>query len=48
MALVVIAPVIGKYIGFDLEATMNDIVTIVGTIGVIYFRITAKKALKLK
>jgi uncharacterized membrane protein len=48
MALVVMAPVVSNYIGFDFGATLNDLVTIAGSIGVIYFRITAKKALKVK
>jgi len=48
MALVAIAPIVSKYIGFDVEATMNDLVTVVGCIGVIWFRITAKQVLKFK
>lgn len=45
-AIVMIAPVISRLIGFDVEATLQDLLTIAGSVAVIYFRITATKALK--
>ena len=45
-AILIIAPVISRLVGFDVEATLQDLVTIAGTAAVIYFRITATKALK--
>lgn len=45
-AIVMIAPVISRLIGFDVEATLQDLLTIAGSIAVIYFRFTATKALK--
>lgn len=46
MALVAIAPLLSSKVGFDLPATLNDVLEIVGIAGVIWFRITAKTALK--
>jgi hypothetical protein len=45
-ALVALAPVATKLLGFDVDATLNDILTIVGIAGVIYFRIKATATLK--
>lgn len=44
-ALVTIAPLISSLLGFDLGATMSNIVEIAGIVGVIYFRITASTKL---
>ena len=35
-----------KLLGIDVDATLNDILTIAGIAGVIYFRITATAKLK--
>ena len=45
MALVAAAPVLTSLLGFDMNATLADILTIVGTVGAIYFRIRATKKL---
>jgi hypothetical protein len=45
-ALVVLAPLATKLLGFDVDATLNDILTIAGIAGVIYFRINATTKLK--
>lgn len=45
-AILIIAPVISRLVGFDVEATLQDLVTIAGTAAVIYFRITATNKLK--
>ena len=45
MALVAAAPVLTSVLGFDMNATLADILTIVGTLGAIYFRIRATKKL---
>lgn len=45
-AIVMLAPVVSKYIGFDLEATLQDVVTAAGALAVIYFRIKAVKIVK--
>jgi hypothetical protein len=45
-ALVALAPVATKLLGFDVDATLNDILTIAGIAGVIYFRINATAKLK--
>jgi hypothetical protein len=45
-ALVALAPVATKLLGFDVNATLNDILTIAGIAGVIYFRINATAKLK--
>lgn len=41
MALVAAAPVLTNVVGFDLGATLDDVLSIVGLVGVIYFRINA-------
>lgn len=46
--LVMLAPVISKFAGFDVDATLTDILTIAGAAGAIYFRVTASKKLKFK
>ena len=45
--LVTVAPVLSKLAGFDVDATLADILTIVGAVGAIWFRIKATKAIKL-
>jgi hypothetical protein len=47
MALVAIAPILSKYLGFDVGETLQDFITIVGIIGAMWFRISATKSLKL-
>lgn len=46
--LIVLAPMLSKFLGFDLGATMDDILIIVGAVGAIYFRITATKKIEPK
>lgn len=43
--LVMLAPVLSKILGFDVDATLADILTIAGAISAIYFRIIAKSTL---
>lgn len=43
--LVSIAPFLSKLLGFDIDATLTDILTIAGAVGAIYFRISATKKL---
>jgi hypothetical protein len=45
-ALIILAPIATKFLGFDVSATLNDILTIAGIAGVIYFRIKATSTLK--
>lgn len=45
-AVVVLAPAITRLVGFDVEATIQDIITIAGAASVIYFRIKASKLIK--
>lgn len=45
-ALVILAPIATKFLGFDVSATLNDILTIAGIAGVIYFRINATSKLR--
>ena len=45
-ALVVLAPIITKLVGFDVDTVLADILTIAGAAGAIYFRITASTKLK--
>ena len=47
MALVALAPFLSTKLGFDFGATLNDVLTIVGLVGVVYFRVKATKAIKL-
>lgn len=44
--LVMLAPIISRMAGFDVDATLTDILTIAGAVGAIYFRVTASKKLK--
>lgn len=44
--LVTLAPFISKLAGFDIDATLADILTIAGAAGAIYFRISATQKLK--
>ena len=46
--LVTLSPLLTKVLGFDLGATMDDILTIAGAVGVIYFRVTATSKLSVK
>jgi hypothetical protein len=43
--LVTVAPFLSKLVGFDIDATLADVLTIAGAVGAIYFRITASKKL---
>ena len=43
--LVTLAPFITKLVGFDIDATLADILTIAGAAGAIYFRVTASTKL---
>lgn len=45
--LVMLAPLITKMVGFDVDATLTDILTIAGAAGAIYFRVTASKKIKI-
>lgn len=45
-AVVVIAPALTRMIGFDVEATIQDLITIAGAVSVIYFRVKASKLIK--
>ena len=44
--LVTLAPIISRLAGFDVDATLADILTIAGAAGAIYFRVTASTKLK--
>lgn len=44
--LVSIAPFLSRVLGFDVDATLADILTIAGAAGAIYFRVTATEKLK--
>jgi hypothetical protein len=46
--LVSVAPFLSKLLGFDIDATLTDILTIAGAGAAIYFRITATKQLVSK
>ena len=48
MVLVTLAPLLSKMLGFDLGATMDDVLTITGAVGAIYFRITATQKVIVK
>lgn len=48
MILVTISPFLSKLLGFDFGATLDDVLTVAGAIGAIYFRVTASDKLKLK
>ena len=43
--LVTLAPFASKLVGFDIDATLADILTIAGAAGAIYFRATASTKL---
>ena len=43
--LVMLAPLLSKMLGFDVDATLADVLTIVGAIGAIYGRAMASKKL---
>lgn len=45
--LVMLAPLISKTVGFDVDATLTDILTIAGAVGAIYFRVSASQKLKM-
>ena len=45
--LITLSPLLSKPLGFDLGATMDDLLVIAGAAGAIYFRITASEKLKL-
>jgi len=45
--LITLSPLLSKLLGFDLGATMDDLLVIAGAAGAIYFRITASEKLKL-
>lgn len=47
MALVALAPVISTFVGFDFGQTLNDFLTVVGILGMVWFRIKASKTIKL-
>lgn len=47
MILVTISPFLSKLVGFDFGATLDDVLTIAGAIGAIYFRIKASEKLIL-
>lgn len=44
--LVTLAPIISRLAGFDVDATLADILTIAGAVGAVYFRIAASTKLK--
>lgn len=44
--LVTVTPVLSRMIGFDIDATLTDILTIVGAGAAIYFRVKAKATLE--
>jgi len=43
--LVTLSPILTQVLGFDMDATLADILTVVGAGAAIYFRITATKKL---
>lgn len=45
--IVMLAPLISKTVGFDVDATLTDILTIAGAVGAIYFRVSASQKLKM-
>ena len=46
MVLVSLTPRISKFLGFDFGATMDDVLTIAGAVGAIYFRVKASAKLQ--
>jgi hypothetical protein len=45
--LVTLSPMLSRLAGFDVDATLADILTVVGAVGAIWFRVKATKAIKL-
>lgn len=45
-ALVALVPVLSKVLGFDMDATLADVLTIAGIVGAIVFRVLATVKLK--
>lgn len=45
-ALVALSPVLTKVLGFDVDATLADVLIVAGAVGAVYFRITATSKLK--
>lgn len=45
-ALVALAPLLADKLGFDVNATLADILQVAGIAGAIYFRITATTKIK--
>jgi hypothetical protein len=43
--LVTLSPILTQVLGFDMDATLADILTVVGAGAAIYFRIIASKKL---
>jgi hypothetical protein len=43
--LVTLSPILTQVLGFNMDATLADILTVVGAGAAIYFRITATKKL---
>ena len=43
--LVTLSPILTQVLGFDINATLTDILTIIGAVAAIYFRIKATKKL---
>lgn len=46
--LVTLSPFLSRLLGFDLGATMDDILVIAGALGAIYFRVTATQKIEKK
>lgn len=45
-ALVALTPILSGLLGFDMGATLSDVLTVAGIVGAIVFRITASAKLK--
>lgn len=45
-ALVALVPILSNLLGFDMGATLSDVLTVAGIVGAIVFRITATAKLK--
>lgn len=48
MVLVTISPFLSRMLGFDMGATLDDVLTIAGAVGAIYFRIKATEKVAFK
>lgn len=46
MILVSLTPTISKLLGFDFGATLDDVLSIAGAVGAIYFRVKASTKLQ--